>query len=511
MTNLENKKLGRIISTPNSPSTVEFSFLINKEANVRKGQYVQVELGEGVGIGYVSEIRSENRYYEHPEFLHGIDELKHHFPLEEWEHIIADVKLVGIFDGNGFRRAMYPPMPGNIVESIAENILAKFLGLEHDGISLGKVQHHNLNASLNLTRLLQKHLAILAMSGAGKSYLTTVLIEELLKRRAEQGRLAVVIFDIHGEYKGFLSSSFSQQTIHIDVAKSFRFPLSKTPLSILKELAPSFSSAAQLDILKNAWKKAKEMVKEMGKTMFSFKELEMAVNGVEGDAKSKKVILRAIRELKSLRIFSRAKREPNFQNVLKPASLLILDFSGVEDLRKKQAVVALTLRYLFAMRKKGRVPPFLSIVEEAHNFAKEKAEKNEALSKAIIETIAREGRKFGSCLCLISQRPVNLSTTALSQCNTHIIMRITNPNDLDHIQKSSEGIDANVVKTLPALKTGEAIIVGEAVNAPLFLDVRRAEVKKEESSLPLEQLAVKYEKEKEEEEKQKIEDVEAFI
>jgi len=477
---------------------------------VRKGQYVQVELGDGIGIGYVSEIRSENKYYEHPEFLYGIDDLKHHFPLDEWEHIIADVRLVGIFDGKGFKRAMYPPLPGNIVMEIEENILAKFLGLEHDGIFLGKVQHHNLNASLNLTRLLQKHLAILAMSGAGKSYLTTVLIEELLKRRSGQGRVAVVVFDIHGEYKGFLSSRFSQQTIHVDVSQ-FRFPLSKTPRAILKELAPSFSSAAQLDILKNAWKRAKEKVKEMGKTMFSFKELEMAINEVEGDARSKKVILRAIRELKSLRIFSRARREPNFKNVLKPASLLILDFSNVEDLRKKQAVVALTLRYLFTMRKKGKIPPFLSVVEEAHNFAKEKAEKSEALSKAIIETIAREGRKFGSCLCLISQRPVNLSTTALSQCNTHIIMRITNPNDLDHIQKSSEGIDGNVVKTLPALKTGEAIIVGEAVNAPLFLDVRKTEVKKEESSLPLEQLAINWEKRNEVEERRKMEDVGAFV
>ena len=79
-------------------------------------------------------------------------------------------------------------------------------------------------------------------------------------------------------------------------------------------------------------------------------------------------------------------------------------------------------------------------------------------------------------MCLISQRPVNLSTTALSQCNTHIILRVTNPNDLDHIQMSSEGIDARVAKSITSLKVGEAILVGEAVNSPVFVERTRAQI-----------------------------------
>ena len=96
-------------------------------------------------------------------------------------------------------------------------------------------------------------------------------------------------------------------------------------------------------------------------------------------------------------------------------------------------MVSYLWRRFFRLRKKEKIAPFLLVVEEAHNFAPEKAEKKHALAKGPIITIAREGRKFGACLCLISQRPVQLATTALSQCNTNIILRMTNPFDIDHV------------------------------------------------------------------------------
>jgi DNA helicase HerA-like ATPase len=147
------------------------------------------------------------------------------------------------------------------------------------------------------------------------------------------------------------------------------------------------------------------------------------------------------------------------------------------------------------------------VIEEAHNFAREKAEAAEAVSKSIIETIAREGRKFGASLCLISQRPVNLSTTALSQCNTHIIMRITNPNDLEHIQMSAEGIDSNVVRSITSLAVGEGIIVGEATNHPVFFKVRKLESDRRKKGKSLFEMAVEFEELKSKREK----GAEAFV
>ena len=112
--------------------------------------------------------------------------------------------------------------------------------------------------------------------------------------------------------------------------------------------------------------------------------------------------------------------------------------------------------------------------------------------KSIIQKIAREGRKFHASLCLISQRPIQLSTTALSQCNTHIILRVTNPYDLEHIGKSSEGLTRDVMDTISSLRVGEALIVGEAVNYPLFVRVRPRQSRPSEHSIDMEAAAIRY-------------------
>ena len=77
----------------------------------------------------------------------------------------------------------------------------------------------------------------------------------------------------------------------------------------------------------------------------------------------------------------------------------------------------------------------------------------------------------------MSQRPVQLSTTALSQCNTNIILRLTNPYDIDHIGESCEGIDKGMLGAITTLRVGEALVVGEAVNLPVFVRVRRRKSK----------------------------------
>ena len=186
--------------------------------------------------------------------------------------------------------------------------------------------------------------------------------------------------------------------------------------------------------------------------------------------------------------------------------MLILDFSTIDNLRKKQILVSMIARRLFRLRKKEKIPPYMLLIEEAHNFASQRAE-SESVSRSIIETVAREGRKFGASLCLVSQRPVNLSTTALSQCNTHVILRVTNPNDLDHIQMSSEGIDSRTAKSITGLKVGEAIVVGAAVNYPVFVKVRDRKSEKREKGAPLHLQAKEFEEKQEKKEK----NVEAFL
>jgi len=108
---------------------------------------------------------------------------------------------------------------------------------------------------------------------------------------------------------------------------------------------------------------------------------------------------------------------------------------------------------------------------------------------------------------LISQRPVQLSTTALSQCNTNFIFRVTNPYDLKHIQESSEGITYDVVKRISSLPVGTGLIVGEAVSFPVFVDVRPRQSKEGQKGQSLEEAAKEYKKLM----KQEKEDAKAFM
>lgn len=90
-----------------------------------------------------------------------------------------------------------------------------------------------------------------------------------------------------------------------------------------------------------------------------------------------------------------------------------------------------------------------------------------------------------ACLCLISQRPKRLSTTALSQTNSKMILNIKNPYDLKHLMDSSEVITKEYADMISSLGVGEMLLMGNAVNYPIFIDVRERKFKSnpEESTL----------------------------
>jgi len=474
---------------------------------VKKGQYVEVAGYPGSTLGYVAEITRANRYFERPESVSEYEKagkIGAHFPAELWEYTIAEVKILGNYHNGKFLRTFSPPKPGVPVINADDDILRKFLGFTDSGLLLGSIQHHEVPVRLSLNRLIQKHLAVLAMSGAGKSHLSSVMLEELLERRKEDGRVAIIVVDIHGEYTGFKhDQKYHSNTIVID-GKSIRIPLKKVSPEMIEEWLPNLSPA-QKEILRGAMLSLK---KQNSSTGYALKDLVNAICSSE-DTKSdssKLALKRTLSRLRSFKLLSEKGENPNLMFDVKPGKLLILDLSDIDSLHKKQIIVSMIARRLFNLRKKNRIPPYLLLIEEAHNFANQ-AESNEAISRRVIETIAREGRKFGASLCLVSQRPVNLSTTALSQCNTHIILRVTNPNDLEHIQMSSEGIDSRTAKSITSLKVGEAIIVGEAVNYPVFVSVRDRKSEKREKGAPLEQQALAFE----ENEKRKEEQVEAFL
>jgi hypothetical protein len=111
----------------------------------------------------------------------------------------------------------------------------------------------------------------------------------------------------------------------------------------------------------------------------------------------------------------------------------------------------------------SRQQPLLIALEEAHNYLKA-GEK--AISSRTVQTIAKEGRKYGVGLLLVTQRPTELDETVLSQCGTVIALRMTNKGDRGHISAAVQDELYDMVALLPSLRTGEALILGEAVQIP---------------------------------------------
>gem|GEM_PF-184159 len=470
------KPIGKIISTLEGPSPEGFSFVIEQAetAPARKDQFVSVEFEDGLVVARIETIRKTNKYFARAETVreYGKEtELSSLFPIDSWEFLVADARVLGVFSKEGrVVRSTYPVSPGSTVSEIDPDKLSKFLGFDGTGLALGAVEHHKIEARVNPTRLLQKHLAILAMSGAGKSHLTSVLLEELLDRKKEQGRIAIVVIDVHGEYSSFSDPGLYQgRTILVDCTK-FKIPVPDLSAREICTFNPSIS-ASQRRLIHSAIQALRKEMRETGKT-YEISDIVREIGAIE-DAKkdSKSVAIGWLEDLDSSRIFSPTPLPP-VEEIVSPGTMTIFDLSGITSSYTKQIVVNYVSRKLFELRKRNSIAPYAEIVEEAHNFVPQGEARENAIARGILETVAREGRKFCASLVLISQRPVRLSTTILSQCNTHIIMRVTNPNDLDHIGQSSEGISSDTLSSITGLRVGEALIVGEAINYPTFVKIR---------------------------------------
>jgi hypothetical protein len=140
----------------------------------------------------------------------------------------------------------------------------------------------------------------------------------------------------------------------------------------------------------------------------------------------------------------------------------------------QDVVVARLTKELFDDRKANKIPPFLLIVEEAHNYCPERGFGN-SVSSNVLRTVASEGRKFGMGLCVVSQRPAKVDKNIISQCNTNIILKVTNPNDLKAIIQSVEGLTNATYDEIQRLPIGVALISGAGLQMPLMAEIRTRE------------------------------------
>ena len=154
----------------------------------------------------------------------------------------------------------------------------------------------------------------------------------------------------------------------------------------------------------------------------------------------------------------------------------IIDISGLPN-EVAGPLAAMLARLLFQYklyqtRAERKRDPILLVCEEAHRYVPDRGEAEYAAAQIAVRRIAREGRKYGLGLMLVSQRPSDIESTVISQCGTWIVLRLTNSADQQHVSKFLPDGLSGMTRVLPSLAQQEAIFVGEAAALPARIRIQ---------------------------------------
>ncbi|GAB4115642.1 MAG: ATP-binding protein [Wenzhouxiangellaceae bacterium] len=154
----------------------------------------------------------------------------------------------------------------------------------------------------------------------------------------------------------------------------------------------------------------------------------------------------------------------------------ILDISGLPN-EVAGPLAAMLARLLFQYKvyqttEERRRDPVVLVCEEAHRYVPDRGEAEYAAAQTAIRRIAREGRKYGIGLMLVSQRPADVESTVISQCGTWLVLRLTNAADQQHVSRFLPDGLSGMTKVLPNLAQQEAIFVGEGASMPARVRIR---------------------------------------
>jgi DNA helicase HerA-like ATPase len=385
----------------------------------------------------------------------------------------ASARVVGYRDNRGFLKTPKIPFaPGTPIYVAENDFIQETLGLDKNGTYIGLLDGYDIPINLSIKHMITKHIGILAKTGTGKSYVTGVLLEELAEKE-----VPVVVIDPHGEYYSLTKANTNKEELkYLErfriKAKDYKSSVqlynlqgskglklnSKLSAEEIFQMVPTKLSSGQKGVLYSA-------LKNLEGRDYVLRDIidEVSVN----KSQSKWNLMSMLEFLENTKIFSTKPTLPS--ELVKPGKITIIDLKDAKP-EIQQIVVLKLAEELFTAKKYGKIPSFLFVVEESHNFCPERGF-GEVASSRILRTIASEGRKFGMGLCIITQRPARVDKSVLSQCNTQIILKVTNPNDLKAITESVEGVTPGMREEIRDLPIGVAMIVG-ATDQPLMTDIR---------------------------------------
>ncbi len=416
------------------------------------------------------------------------------------------VAIMGYYEQStgSFINPWIPPQSGKQIfladDEMLSTILSRKRTAQPGSATIGSLLTREPDAVpivLSVKDLVSTHLAIIASTGAGKSYLASVVIEELMQ---PYNKACVLILDPHGEYNtldeianaprfsedGDGRGSGYRAQVRVYKPEQVKVRISSLKMGDMRHLLPEMTEKQQY-LLNRALRKVEETKKGTPWGAADLKAAIKAVSKQKGDEDSEGADDSSTVHALTWRIDDRFVNSFTFDDtqhldlpeIFKPGQCTVLQLNDIDE-RDQQVVVATLLRRLYKARmdtERGKVHsgefylpyPVFVLLEEAHHFA---PGGTDVVSTGILKQVLAEGRKFGIGVGLISQRPGKLNSDVLSQCQTQCIMRIVNEIDQKSVASAIEGVGRDLLNNLPALSKGQVIVAGAAVNTPVICRVR---------------------------------------
>lgn len=434
---------------------------------------------------------------------------------EKGEWIVAEIDFLGEGDKEkdgslkNFRRGVsYYPRPGSSVYAVTQDDLRHaFAADDRFHIEIGTI-HPTLNvrAPLCVDAMLGKHFAILGSTGTGKSTLLALMLHKIVEH-SPHGH--IVVIDPHGEY----ATSF-QETGEIFNIETLKLPYWVMNFDEHCEVLiknDSRDAEHEKDVLRTCLLLARsrnnlaQSVKNLSvdtPVPYSMNDLLSVISDQMGKLDNKSSATHYIRlkiKIEELTndpryafMFDRTLFFETLENIIatllrmpgKGKPISIIDLSRIpSELINVVVAVLSRLIFDFAIWSKSEEPkPILLICEEAQRYLPSDRVNTNAASRRILERIAKEGRKYGVSLGLVSQRPSDLSESALSQCGTMLAMRLNNDRDQAVLRSTMPEVGRSFVEAIQALRNRECIICGEGVTIPIRVRIDEIDPKLKPSS-----------------------------
>jgi DNA helicase HerA-like ATPase len=459
------------------------------------GQLISIKVGKNRVVGIACAVEVADKEWN----LEGKNEVQ--VTLELVGEIVAATEE-GREDKFSTGIASYPQM-GCVAHRIRGSDLAIIYKSEGDTVvKVGQLtQDQTIDAKIEIDMLLSRHFAVVGTTGVGKSTSVTLILRKVIKARPD---IRVLMLDPHNEF----ASAFPNDSVVVDssnlVLPFWLFKLEEfsevvfrgqsgfdSEIEILRDLIPIAKERYRAEAEKNS----SSLVKKKSRTNLTadmpvpyrmvdlLKLIDERLGMLDGKAdkpilKSLEYRLQSISEDPRFRFMfdqSNGKGGDIMEDIIsnifrvphndKP--ICVLEMSGLPT-EVVNSVVSILSRMAFeiAMNSDGGIQT-LVVCEEAHRYIPADPNAGFWPTRQSIARIAKEGRKYGVFLCIITQRPGELDPTILSQCNTLFAMRLGNQKDQEIIRGAVSNGAKSTISFLSSIANRECIAFGEAIQTPM--------------------------------------------